>query len=113
GYEIITHLKQMTGKNISAGQIYPLLKSLERKNLVRIHALREGRRKRKIYSLTKEGKKFSSDLLSRFSELVDAAVKLKLTSCAHCNCKVYSGGVRKRVGKASKTFCCKYCAGHY
>ncbi|MBI4020024.1 MAG: PadR family transcriptional regulator [Candidatus Aenigmarchaeota archaeon] len=113
GYQIITRLRGITGKNISAGQIYPLLKELERKRLVRTQPIKDGKRKRNVYSLTAEGKTFSSGLLARFSELVDAAIKPRLTVCAHCGCNVYKGGFGKVVKGRRKMFCCRYCAGHY
>ena len=113
GYEIMSRLENATGKKPSAGQIYPLLKALEDKRLVKTRVTRTGKRSRKVYALTLEGRAFSQSLLERFSNLVDIAVKPRLSVCAHCGCNVYNGGFEKTVRGKKRAFCCKYCAMHY
>jgi DNA-binding PadR family transcriptional regulator len=113
GYELMEGLGKLTGKNPSAGQIYPLLNILVKKKYVTVKSESTGKRKRKVYKLTPTGKKFSSQLLSKFGELVDISIKMKVTKCAHCDCQIYKGGHRRKIKDKSLSFCCKNCANAY
>ncbi len=108
GYELIKKLREKLGRNISSGQIYPFLKVLENNKIIKVE--KRGERDKKIYSLTKKGKAFAENMLSRFGDLIDIAIEPKLKVCAHCGCKVYKGGYQEKIGKRYLTFCCKHCA---
>lgn len=113
GYEIMVELGKKIGKKPSAGQIYPLMKSLKKKGLVTCETISVGDRKRKVYTLTQEGKKTCSELTLRFSDIVSVVLEPRLTKCAHCGCKVYEGGHKERVGGRILMFCCVHCARSY
>jgi DNA-binding PadR family transcriptional regulator len=111
GYDIIKEIGEKLGKKASSGQIYPFLKKLEKKELIKRGKI--GKREKKVYSLTKDGEKFLTKMIHRFGNLIDIAVEPKLTVCAHCACKVYSGGYKERIKGKPLTFCCSHCAKSY
>lgn len=108
GYEIIKNLEDKLGKKVSAGNVYPFLKNLENSNYISSKNI--GNRDKKIYKLTPEGRNFLKSLLNRFDNLIDIAIKPKLTECAHCGCKVYQGGYKKTIKSKIFSFCCSFCA---
>lgn len=110
GYEIIEELGMLLGKKPSAGQIYPLINNLNKKGFLNLKVELIGRRRKKVYSLTENGKKLSTDILKRLSSIVEISIEPRLTSCAHCACKVYSGGYKKKIKSKILNFCCQYCA---
>ncbi len=55
GYRILKRMKEMTGRKLHSGIIYPLLYELEDKNLIRGRWIRRGRRWIKYYSITDKG----------------------------------------------------------
>ena len=74
GYEIISKFKKVIGKEVSPSLVYPFLKQLEQKKLVK-HTLKPvGAKKKKVFELTAEGKEFSQQLFKRFSELISGCV---------------------------------------
>lgn len=70
GYELMADFKKVTGKNMSAGQIYPLLSDMEKKSFVTVSEQFEGNRKKKVYSLTEKGKKHRNVLISQLGDLL-------------------------------------------
>jgi len=113
GYHIISKFKKIIGKEISPSLVYPFLRQLEEKGLV-THSLKPvGAKKKKVFELTAEGKKFSEQLFKRFSELIGVALEPSLEVCAHCGCKVYEGGHREKIRDTELTFCCCHCAASY
>ena len=114
GYEIISKFKNVIGKEVSPSLVYPFLKKLEQKGLVK-HTLKPvGAKKRKVFELTPEGKEFSEQLFKRFSELISVALEPSLEVCAHCGCKVLEGsGYSERIKDRDLTFCCVHCAASY
>ncbi|TGK51158.1 PadR family transcriptional regulator [Leptospira bouyouniensis] len=66
GVWMIEELKEH-GYKISPGSIYPLLRNLEEKRLIRSRIEQIGKVKRKFYRITPKGKK----------ELISAKIKLK------------------------------------
>ncbi len=113
GYEIMAELEKKVGKKPSAGQIYPLLKSLRKKGLVTCKTAMIGDKKKKVYTLTKDGKKSCSTLVGRFSDIISIVLEPKLTKCAHCGCSVYEGGHKEKIGGKMLAFCCVHCAKSY
>jgi DNA-binding PadR family transcriptional regulator len=113
GYSIISKFKKRIGKEISPSLVYPFLKQLEEKGLVK-HTLKPvGAKKKKVFELTKEGNELCQLLFKRFSALVSIAIEPTLQMCAHCGCKVYEGGHREVIEGKEMTFCCVHCAESY
>jgi DNA-binding PadR family transcriptional regulator len=113
GYSILSKFKKRIGKEISPSLVYPFLKQLEQKGLVK-HSLKPvGAKKKKVFELTKEGKELSKQLFKRFSALVSVAIEPSLEVCANCGCKVYEGGYREVINRKEMTFCCVHCAASY
>jgi PadR family transcriptional regulator PadR len=114
GYEIIAKFKKVLGKDVSPSLVYPFLRKLEEKGLVKCTQKMVGAKKKKVYQLTSEGKEFSEKLFRRFSELISVALEPSLEVCAHCGCKVFEGsGYTERVKNRELTFCCVHCAASY
>jgi DNA-binding PadR family transcriptional regulator len=108
GYELIKEIENNLGKKPSTGQIYPFLNTLLENNLIRTKE--EGDREKKTYELTKVGRKFVEKKLEMFGGIISATVEKDLSTCAHCGCKVYSGGHEEVISNEKLTFCCKHCA---
>jgi DNA-binding PadR family transcriptional regulator len=109
GYEIISKFKKVIGKDVSPSLVYPFLKQLEQKKLVK-HTLKPvGAKKKKVFELTVEGKEFSEQLFKRFSELMEPSLEV----CAHCGCKIYEGGHKEIIKMRELMFCCCHCAASY
>jgi DNA-binding PadR family transcriptional regulator len=113
GYSILKAFKERLRKEASPSLIYPFLKQMEQKGFV-IHTLKPvGAKKKKVFELTMEGKKFCQQLFRQFSELVYVAIESNLTACAHCGCKLFEGGHKEAINGKELTFCCIHCAGSY
>ncbi len=108
GYELMKELKEKLNRNIGASQVYPFLNVLAKNRLIAVKKL--GTREKKVYMLTKEGKKFVDSILGRFGDLLHIAIEPKLTTCAHCGCKVYEGGHKEKINGKELKFCCHHCA---
>jgi DNA-binding PadR family transcriptional regulator len=113
GYSIISKFKNRIGKEISPSLVYPFLKQLEQKGLVKHYTKPVGAKKKKVFELTKEGKELCKHLFRRFSALVSIAIEPSLEICAHCGCKVYEGGYKETIKGKKMTFCCVHCAQSY
>jgi DNA-binding PadR family transcriptional regulator len=113
GYSIISKFRKRIGKEISPSLVYPFLKQLEEKGLVKHRVAPVGEKERKVFELTPEGRELCIRLFRRFANLVSIAIEPSLEVCAHCGCKVYEGGYREVINDEERTFCCKYCADSY
>jgi len=113
GYEIISKFKKTLDKDVSPSLVYPFLKQLEQKKLVKSTLKPVGAKKKKVFELTPDGKEFSRQLFKRFSELISVALEPSLEVCAHCGCKVYEGGHREVINDKELMFCCCHCAASY
>lgn len=71
GYEIIIEFMKRLGKKLSPGQIYPLLKAMKKKELVDFYEEYQGKRKRKVYTLTEKGKELCKDMGKRLRDMFD------------------------------------------
>ncbi len=107
GYEMLKRIGATTGR-ASPGQVYPFLKLLEKNKFVT--SKRSGGREKTVYTLTPLGRKFAKGIVGRMGEVLDAALKSKLCTCAHCGCEVYKGTVKRKVRGRERCFCCKSCA---
>jgi DNA-binding PadR family transcriptional regulator len=111
GYDLMKELEEKLGRKISASNVYPFLDILIKNKLIKIK--KTGKREKKVYILTTEGKNFTKSMFNRFGDLIDIAIEPKLTTCAHCSCKVYEGGYTEKIkGKVLK-FCCMHCASSF
>jgi len=113
GYSILSRFKQRLGKEVSPSLVYPFLQQLEEKGLVKHAHKPVGEKEKKVFELTKEGKKLSTGLFKRFANLVSIAIEPSLNVCAHCGCKVYEGGYREVIEGKETKFCCMHCARSY
>ena len=111
GYELIKEIESHLGTKPSTGQIYPFLNTLLEAGIIKTKE--EGDREKKVYELTKEGKKFVEKKLEMFGGVISANIEKDLTTCAHCGCKLYSGAHEETIDGEKITFCCKHCAGTY
>ena len=111
GYDLMKELEEKLGRKISASNVYPFLEVLIKNRLIKVQ--KTGKREKKTYVLTKEGKKFTKNMFNRFGDLIDIAIEPKLTTCAHCSCKVYEGGYTEKIKGKLLKFCCMHCAGSY
>ena len=111
GYDLIKELHKCTEQRISASHVYPFLQELEKNKLIVQKNI--GKRSRKYYKLTSEGKKFVSSLLERFGSITDILIKTKLETCAHCNCEIYKGAYKEKIKNKTYTFCCSSCASSF
>lgn len=110
GYKIISNFKKRVGKEISPSLVYPFLQKLEEKGFVEYFLKPVGKKKRKIFKLTKEGTTLCKNLFRRFAKLVSVSIEPSLFVCAHCGCKVYEGGYNEIIDGKETTFCCMHCA---
>lgn len=70
GYEMIESLKEKSNNvfELKAGTLYPLLHTMESKNLVKAYEQEVAGKTRKYYSLTKEGKKVLDEKKQEWKE---------------------------------------------
>jgi DNA-binding PadR family transcriptional regulator len=113
GYEILSEFQKRLGKKASPSLVYPFLRQLEKKGLVRHRVKKVGEKSKKVFELTEEGKELCTRLFRRFSNLVSVAIEPRLEVCAHCGCKVYEGGYKETIDQKETTFCCVHCAQSY
>ncbi|WP_040252596.1 PadR family transcriptional regulator [Psychroserpens mesophilus] len=73
GYEITQEVKKLTsGKiDISEGALYPILHRLEAKGILETEKVFIGKRVRKYYKVTKEGKQMVSDVTQEINDFID------------------------------------------
>lgn len=113
GYNILSKFRKRVGKEISPSLVYPFLKQLEKKGLVKHSIKMVGAKRKKVFELTKEGKELCKLLFKRFSALVSVAIEPGLAVCANCGCKVFEGGYKEVINGKEMTFCCIHCAESY
>jgi DNA-binding PadR family transcriptional regulator len=58
GYKIKKQIEAFSGLKIRHGALYPLLKKLEDKGLITSQKQQQGKRIRKVYTLTEKGKTY-------------------------------------------------------
>ncbi len=113
GYSILSKFRKRVGKEVSPSLVYPFLRKLEEKGLVKHVDKPVGEKERKIFELTAEGRALCIRLFKRFANLVSIAIEPSLEVCAHCGCKVYEGGYCEVINGKETTFCCTHCAHSY
>ena len=110
GYVILEELERRLGKKVSPGLLYPFLRLLERRGLARHRNVRIGRKLKKIYELTPQGKKQSSATFGQLKTIVSKAIAQAMEKCSGCGCRIFDRGFEKTVGGARAIFCCAHCA---
>jgi len=113
GYSILTRFRKRLNRDITPSIVYPFLYLLDKKGLVKHTMKPVGRKPRKIYELTDEGRELCGRLFKRFAGLVATAIEPSLYVCASCGCKVYEGGYAETINGHETMFCCKHCASSY
>jgi DNA-binding PadR family transcriptional regulator len=108
GYEIIKELETRMNRSISASHVYPFLKDLEDNKVISCKEVEQ--REKKRYKLTKNGEHFLEIVFSNLEGLIDSAIQRRLTTCAHCKCKLYSSGHKESIDNKEQVFCCSHCA---
>ena len=78
GYEITQKVKELTGDKIqlTEGALYPTLHSLEAEGVLTTETEYIGKRVRKYYSLSKEGKVKSKEKVNEFADFVNTMIFL-------------------------------------
>ena len=110
GYKILSRFKKRVKKEVSPSLVYPFLRQLEEKELVK-HVLKPvGEKEKKVFEFTPKGREMATQLFKRFAELVSIAIEPSLYVCAHCGCKVYEGGHQENIDGMELMFCCMHCA---
>ncbi len=109
GYGIILSITNRLGKKISPSLVYPFLHQLEQKGIVRSSLEPVGRKPKKVYELTEEGKQLATTLFKRLASLVSIAIEPSLNVCAHCGAKIFEGGHMEVIGGEEVMFCCVHC----
>ena len=107
GYELIKDLEENFGRKVSASHIYPFLELLMKNKLIKFDKI--GKRDKKVYHLTPEGKKFTSQMFDKFGDLIHISIEPRIATCP-CGCRVYSGGYKEKKNGKVMTFCCSHCA---
>ena len=67
GYNLMLEFKNITGKRLKPGVVYPFLNSLEEKGYVVGTWMKNGKREAKSYRLTAKGKRLLASFKRRFS----------------------------------------------
>ena len=108
GYELIKELEAYMLREISAGHIYPFLKTLQKNKLITLKET--GKRERRQYKLTKAGERFAQGLIDKFAELVELTITQNIKTCVHCRCKIVEGWHKEKIKGKALIFCCSRCA---
>ena len=113
GYDILAKIEERLGQKASPSLVYPFLKQLEESKIVDFQSESTGRRKRKKYSLTSEGKSLCTRLFKQFTTIVSSAIEPSMSTCSHCGCRVYKDAYYEVFNGKKLAFCCTYCASSY
>lgn len=108
-YDIMRNLKKQLGENIRPSFVYPSLHQLKENGLMRSSMKRVGRKLKKVYELTDEGRQLATILFKHLASLVSIAIKPMLDACAHCGAKIFEGGHKEIVKGKEIMFCCVHC----
>lgn len=108
GYEIIKELEISMRRRISSSHVYPFLKDLEENNIISCEKV--DKRDKKSYVLTKNGQEFVEIVFSKLGNVIESVIQRKLSTCNHCNCKVYETVHSEIINDDEYSFCCMHCA---
>lgn len=113
GYGIMKEVENRIGRRVNPGLLYPFLKQLEEKGLVRSTEKPVGNKPKSVYELTATGEELAARIYRRIASMVSSAIEPNLSVCFHCGCKIYEGGYRESIGDRERIFCCVHCAQAY
>ena len=110
GYDLMKELEEKLGRKISSSNVYPFLNILRKNKLIKFDKV--GKRDKKTYYLTTEGKNFTKGMFNKFGDLIDVAIEPRISTCP-CGCRIYSGGYTGKIKGKMVKFCCSHCAKTY
>lgn len=113
GYKILSEFKKRIGRDISPSLVYPFLQKLQERGLIGQTIKKVGKKEKKEYKLTSQGRELCENLFKRFATLVSAAIEPSLEVCANCGCKVFEGSYHDIISGQKLAFCCTHCAKAY
>ena len=113
GYGLKLKFEKRLGKSVSYSLIYPFLSKLEDKKYLKVQIETIGKKDKKIYHLTVEGKIFIEKMFLRFSGLIDVAIEPNIQICAGCGIKLYQNAYQEKIDGKTLLFCCTHCADAY
>jgi len=70
GYKIKKQVEAYSGLKIRHGALYPLLRRLEEKGLIKSQKQQQGKRTKKVYALTEKGKTYIQTFSNILTEIV-------------------------------------------
>jgi DNA-binding PadR family transcriptional regulator len=111
GYKLLKTLESIQGKKPSPANVYPFINSLAKEGYLKIKET--GKRNKKIYELTQEGKQLVDSITYRIRNLVDLVFERNVKACVNCGCKIYEGGYRAFIKNKVLIFCCEHCYKNY
>ena len=88
GYELMTEMKRLTGRKLKPSTLYPLLYLLEAEGYIAGVWMEKGKRDRKCYSLTAEGKV----LLGKVTNFLNRPLRRVLEDLLSNHFEVSEGG---------------------
>lgn len=110
GYNLMKELEEKLGRRISASNVYPFLDILRKNKLIKFDKI--GKRDKKTFMMTAEGRTFTKDMFNKFGDLINIAIEPRISTCP-CGCKIYSGGHTEKIKGKLMKFCCSHCAKIY
>lgn len=113
GYGILSEFRKRIGKDVSPSLVYPFLQHLQEKGLVTVSVMAIGKKEKKVYELTSEGRTLCEHLFKRFAKLVSVAIEPNLDVCTNCGSKIFEGGHIETIANQERVFCCEHCAKAY
>jgi PadR family transcriptional regulator, regulatory protein PadR len=72
GYEIVQRVKELSAKqiNLTEGALYPTLHRMEKRGLLKTEVIMSGKRMRKYYRITPEGKDMVDERVEEFVSFI-------------------------------------------
>lgn len=113
GYEILKDVERKTGVKLSASNIYPFLKELEKNKFVIAKINKKEGHEKNIYQMTQKGKKFYQELMNKFSLMLESGIKNSIKECYHCGCEIYKNHYYETINGRKYSFCCVHCSEDY
>ena len=110
GYDLLKELEEKFSRKVSASNVYPFLDLLRRNKFIKFDKV--GKRDKKVFYLTIEGKKFTNEMFDKFGDLIHLSIEPRIATCP-CGCRIYSGGYKEKINGKLLTFCCTHCAKMY
>jgi len=109
GYRILKLLEKDLGTRASPTHVYNFLKELKEEGYLEEIEVEDSKRA-KGFKMTSSGETFVKRILNRFDNLIDVAIRPKLTICAHCGAKLYEDFHVEEINAKKMNFCCIHCA---